>query len=593
MWAKLVNMKNLAGSKLKETKKLLLFSVLATVPLAIMAVFAATAYHGSPALAAACQAPTNDLGRATKTFSVTTDDTYRIWSRINVPNQTSNSYLLEVDGNQCFVVGDLQGLASGQWAWLDYQGGNVSSKIDVRLNAGEHTLTMIGREPSVKVDSVLLSADTSCIPKDEGKNCTDTNDTTAPIVELTSPEESAVVAGVVEMTAVAADDDGGSGMQKVEFYINDSLQTVTESEPYTASWNSEAKPDGSYTLRAKAYDAAGNSSSHAVRVTVQNANSTPDTQPPSVPANVSAQALTHEQVKLTWAASTDNVGIEGYRIFRDDAPIADVPATQTSYADRTVAPGTRYYYHVVAIDTIGNESQPSDKAQITTPQPKVTDTTPPTPSANLRTEALSQTQINLYWAASNDDIGVTAYDVYRAKGDIEAAKVSTVNGISAGDTNLEPGTEYRYFVIARDAAGNSSERSVTASARTFAKSSPPQEEPDEDQGGDDASLPCRLLGVCPNDGDYSGVIVGNTGVGILGVKIRVFIDGKQKVYTTDAQGNYRIEGLRTGKYPLVFTHPDYFLNGAWVQVQSGETSTRNVTLLSNNTRSLVNSFWNK
>jgi Bacterial Ig domain/Calcineurin-like phosphoesterase len=96
----------------------------------------------------------------------------------------------------------------------------------------------------------------------------------------------------------------------------------------------------------------------------------PDTTPPSQPRNLSATAVSRTQVQLSWDASTDNVGVTGYDIYRDGTLLASI-APPAGYLDESVQPGTRYDYYVVAKDAAGNTSSPSTVASVTTP----TDTT--------------------------------------------------------------------------------------------------------------------------------------------------------------------------------------------------------------------------
>jgi calcineurin-like phosphoesterase family protein/Big-like domain-containing protein len=97
-----------------------------------------------------------------------------------------------------------------------------------------------------------------------------------------------------------------------------------------------------------------------------------DTTPPSVPANLSATTVAQTNispgiVNLSWAASTDNVGVSGYAIYRDGSQVGTV-GTQTTYADQTVQPNTTYSYQVLATDAYGNQSALSTPAlSVTTP----------------------------------------------------------------------------------------------------------------------------------------------------------------------------------------------------------------------------------
>lgn len=92
---------------------------------------------------------------------------------------------------------------------------------------------------------------------------------------------------------------------------------------------------------------------------------TTDTTPPTTPTNLSATAVSANQINLSWTASTDNIGIAGYRIFRGGAQIGT--ATTNSFQDTTVSPLTTYSYTASAFDAAGNTSVQSSSASATTP----------------------------------------------------------------------------------------------------------------------------------------------------------------------------------------------------------------------------------
>jgi chitodextrinase len=93
----------------------------------------------------------------------------------------------------------------------------------------------------------------------------------------------------------------------------------------------------------------------------------PDVTPPTAPGNLAASASDPHQVDLSWTASTDNVGVTEYRIFRDGATTPIGTSTTTSFADTTVVPTTTYSYTVKAYDDAGNESPASNTVTTTTP----------------------------------------------------------------------------------------------------------------------------------------------------------------------------------------------------------------------------------
>ncbi len=93
-------------------------------------------------------------------------------------------------------------------------------------------------------------------------------DTKAPTVSLSTPANNAVVSGAISITANATDN---VGVSKVDFYVNGALKSTATAVPYTYSWNTTSVANGSYTLSAKASDAAGNiGQSATVTVSVNN-----------------------------------------------------------------------------------------------------------------------------------------------------------------------------------------------------------------------------------------------------------------------------------------------------------------------------------
>ena len=91
-----------------------------------------------------------------------------------------------------------------------------------------------------------------------------------------------------------------------------------------------------------------------------------DTTPPSISTNLSATSNSSSAISLTWSASTDNVGVQGYRIFRNGEQIGFVGSTTLSYGDIGLAASTTYAYSVNAYDAAGNQSAQSSSSNATT-----------------------------------------------------------------------------------------------------------------------------------------------------------------------------------------------------------------------------------
>ncbi|MDO8803358.1 MAG: PQQ-binding-like beta-propeller repeat protein [Elusimicrobiota bacterium] len=181
-------------------------------------------------------------------------------------------------------------------------------------------------------------------------------------------------------------------------------------------------------------------------------------QTPTVPTNFTAVAVSSCQINLSWTASTDDVGVTGYKVYRNGGATPIATPTGTTYSDTSLAVVTAYVYTVSACDAAGNCSAHSNTASATTP-----DTQVPTVPTNLTAVAVSSCQINLSWTASTDDVGVTSYKIYRDGG---ITPIATPTGTTYSNTGLVASTAYSYTASACDAAGNCSVQSAAVSTAT-------------------------------------------------------------------------------------------------------------------------------
>ena len=89
-----------------------------------------------------------------------------------------------------------------------------------------------------------------------------------------------------------------------------------------------------------------------------------DTTPPSVPGNLVSSNITETTLDLNWGASTDNVGVQTYLVFKDDSNL--VSTTFTSRSIGNLEPNTNYTFKIQAKDVAGNVSGFSNEVSITT-----------------------------------------------------------------------------------------------------------------------------------------------------------------------------------------------------------------------------------
>ncbi len=110
-------------------------------------------------------------------------------------------------------------------------------------------------------------------------------------------------------------------------------------------------PDLTYGYTVAAVDVSGNTSSPSSLV---EGTTLSDSVPPSIPEGLEAEILSTGDIQLNWLVSADNVGIAGYRVFRNGALVGEV--SEELFVDDQVTPGTVYSYHVVGVDLSGNTS---------------------------------------------------------------------------------------------------------------------------------------------------------------------------------------------------------------------------------------------
>src|SRR6266699_2224788 len=243
-----------------------------------------------------------------------------------------------------------------------------------------------------------------------------------------------------------------------QVYLNGGV--MISNAPGTSFQHTGLTPGTTYTYRVSAADAVPNYSpwnDQPVSVTTPAAA---DTVAPSTPTGLLASAVSSSQINLTGTATTDNVGVTGYRVYRAGALLATLGAVSI-YQNTGLTPSTTYSYTVQAFDAAGNASAQSVSASATTQA--AADTTAPSTPTGLLASAVSSSQINLSWSASTDNVGVAGYKVFR-----NGVQITTTSALAYGNTGLSPATTYSFAVAAFNAAGNSSALSAAVSKRTRA-----------------------------------------------------------------------------------------------------------------------------
>jgi chitodextrinase len=179
-------------------------------------------------------------------------------------------------------------------------------------------------------------------------------DSIPPTTQITSPANNASASGTLTISATANDN---VGVTHVDLWVDTVLRGSIVTPPYNFSLDTTSLGNGVHTLTTKAYDAAGNiGSSPSVTINVTNGQQG-DSTPPSTPTGLVTTGVAASSIGLAWQPSTDNVGVTGYKVYRNGNLIGTTP--NTSFTDTNLSPGTSYTYQVSAYDAAGNTSSPS------------------------------------------------------------------------------------------------------------------------------------------------------------------------------------------------------------------------------------------
>src|SRR5205809_656458 len=285
------------------------------------------------------------------------------------------------------------------------------------------------------------------------------------IVTITSPAPGSPVSGTTPVNA-SVSIIGSLTVSQVQFYRDGNLIGSDSASPYSVSWNTTSTNNGSHTLTAVATDILGARwNSDPVTVTVSN-GPPPDTTPPSVPTGLTASAVSSSQINLSWAASSDIVGVSGYRVYRNGTQIATTSAT--SFTNNTgLSPSTTYTYAVAAFDAAGNLSAQSSPASATTPA--AADTTPPTVSISSPANGQTISTTVTVSANASDNVGVVGVQ-FQLDGVNGGAEDTTAPYSIPFDPTTTSNGQHTITAVARDAAGN---RTTSAPVTVTVANAPP------------------------------------------------------------------------------------------------------------------------
>jgi subtilisin family serine protease len=175
-------------------------------------------------------------------------------------------------------------------------------------------------------------------------------DTTAPVVSITSPATNTTVCGVISVSISASDN---VDVSKVELYINGNSYASDSSSPYPFAWDTTKYANGTYTLRAVAYDSAGNIGQSAT-VTVNVLNQQDTIAPKASITSPSNGATVGKKVTIN-ATASDNIAVTKLELHIDGVlkSVTNTSSLSYNWNTNTAAKGS-HTITAKAYDGAGN-----------------------------------------------------------------------------------------------------------------------------------------------------------------------------------------------------------------------------------------------
>jgi glucose/arabinose dehydrogenase/PKD repeat protein/fibronectin type 3 domain-containing protein len=357
---------------------------------------------------------------------------------------SSGGFTTTASGDMVFgaggSVGNMNSLGAGFTQRLNTFGNKTMDKV--AGGAGSYSATATNSGGAWVMQAIALKSDQGL-------------DVTAPSAP-TSLSASTASSTRIDLSWAASTDNVGVTGYDIERCQGAGCTNFGLAATASATSHSDTglSPSTAYRYRVRAKDAAGNVSGYS-NVVVSSTANPPDAVAPTVPTGLQGTGASVSQINLIWSVSTDNVGVTGYRVFRNGVDVGTRAAP--SFQDTGLTVDTSYAYAVSAYDAAGNNSAQSSSVNVRT----LRDTTPPSVPTGLTPRIDSSTQITLSWNASTDDVGVARYRLFRDSALLTDSAVSPQR-----DAGLAPGTTYRYTLTAVDAAGNESAPTAPVPATT-------------------------------------------------------------------------------------------------------------------------------
>ena len=243
------------------------------------------------------------------------------------------------------------------------------------------------------------------------------------------------------------------GVTKVEFYLDNILQTTDITYPYLYSFDTHTTNNGPHTLLVKAYDAAGNTATASLSVTVSNI--VVDTTPPSVSVTYPANGSTVSGYVNVQASASDNVNVTKVEFYVDNVLRSADTSVPYGWTNTNVSNGARTLL-VKAYDAAGNIGT----AMITvTVANVIADVTPPAIFISSPSNGAIVSGAISIDASASDNVAVTKVEFY-IDSLLKVSDFSYPYAYTFNTTNLTNG-QHTLQAKAYDAAENTVSNTIT------------------------------------------------------------------------------------------------------------------------------------
>jgi chitodextrinase len=276
---------------------------------------------------------TRTYSKTTETYTVETD-VYKYTINVEKADNSPLLYKWYVSGDASIIEGD------------------DTNEVSLTYDANDEFYLSVAVSDS--------HGNSACRTYNSNRNTTskDCNDSLPPSV----PSDFTVVnSGYDQINLTWLDSTDNNGVIGYRLYRDGTLVSFLTATTYSDTGLSD---ETEYCYTVSAIDVAGNESTESA----QNCATTSiyEVVAPTTPTNILVSTVSSTKVEVSWSASSDNVGVTGYKIFRNNEYIESV--AETFYTDKSTDGNTQYCYSVSAYDEAGNESPKSIETCATTPE---------------------------------------------------------------------------------------------------------------------------------------------------------------------------------------------------------------------------------